>query len=62
MRQTPHQRIIMLEQRIQILLDELTKPHLSESERQRLILEIQASSEALTHNRQPSEPLDGYRE
>lgn len=62
MRQTPHQRIIMLEQRIQILLDELTKPHLPESERQRLILEIQASSEALTHNRQSSEPLDGYRE
>lgn len=53
MGQTPHERIMLLEQRIQMLLDQLTMPHLSEAERLHLIHEIEAASEALTQRRRP---------
>lgn len=59
MGQAPHERIIFLEQRIQMLLDQLTMPHLSEAERLHLIHEVEAASEALTRRRGPSMDAEG---
>jgi hypothetical protein len=59
MRQSPHARIIFLEQRIQMLLDQLTLPDLSESERLQLIHEVEAASEALTLRRRPLMDSEG---